>query len=73
MGQVGAIRQLCVTEAHRDRGLGALLLERALESCARSLFRHVIAGEYSSTPDADRLLSRAGFGLIGQLHWMVRR
>ena len=62
-GDVGCVRDLYVTPAARGRGIGRLLLDRALESAARSGHRHVLAGV---APGGTGLFAAAGFEPVGR-------
>jgi GNAT superfamily N-acetyltransferase len=61
MGDVGRIEQLFVSESARRRGLGQVMVSRALEICARSLFRHVLAGQGEADSTTGILLGKNGF------------
>jgi ribosomal protein S18 acetylase RimI-like enzyme len=67
MGEVGRIEQLHVAEDQRRKGLGLLMMTRALEICARSLFKQVMLSVRPGNSDAKALYSKLGFGLIGQM------
>ena len=67
VGDLGQIENVYVAATHRRRGIGRLLLTRALEVCARSIFRHVfILVDPANTP-AVALYRSFGFERIGQL------
>ncbi len=68
-GDVGTVRDLYVAPPERGRGTGRLLLDRALESAARSGHRHVLAGV---PPRATGLFAAAGFVVVGQWVQYVR-
>ena len=66
MGEVGRIEDVYVAEPMRGRGLGKLLMERAVEICRRSLFRHVMLSVGPENEPAQRLYARFGLRKIGQ-------
>ncbi len=70
-GEVGTIRDWFVSPAHRRKGIGRLLLNRALEIAARGLLRHVMIGLPTANEPAIRLCNARGFASIGQ--WKAYR
>jgi ribosomal protein S18 acetylase RimI-like enzyme len=67
VGEIGRIEDLYVAERFRGQGIGLTMMSRALEICARSLFKHVFL---SVAPDNRRAISmyeRLGFEKIGQM------
>src|SRR5437868_1200597 len=42
VGEIGRIDEVYVAEQHRRQGLGRVMMNRVLEICARSLFKHVL-------------------------------
>jgi GNAT superfamily N-acetyltransferase len=72
-GEIAALQQLFVSPAHRHQGLGTMLVERALESCARAQSRHVIAAVDQATLAPQLILRRAGFQSVGRLNAYTRR
>ena len=66
-GEVGLLRQLYVSPQHRHRGIGTVMLARALDICQRSAFRHVMAGVAVGNEPLLHLLTRNGFSRIGQI------
>ena len=67
VGEIGRVEHAFVREDSRRQGIGRTMMSRVLETCARSLFRHVML---SVTPDerpAIELYSGLGFRKIGQL------
>jgi len=64
VGELGAIHNLYVSPSLRRAGLGRTMLSRALEICARSVFRYVFAQIAPGNPAAE-LFRSAGFGKIG--------
>jgi GNAT superfamily N-acetyltransferase len=65
-GEVGTIREWYVSPEHRNRGIGQLLLDRALEICSRSVLRHVLIGLPQAAENARRLCTISGFQMIGK-------
>ena len=61
VGEVGLLRHLYVSPQHRRRGIGRVMLARALDICERSAFRHVLAGVGAGNEPLLRLLTRNGF------------
>src|SRR4051794_2021386 len=66
MGEVGMIEQVFVSEAFRCKGIGTTMFTRALEICARSLFKHVLLGVAPDKAQAIRRYEKFGFRKIGQ-------
>ncbi len=67
-GDVGTIHQWFVAENFRRRGIGRLMLDRALEICIRASFRHVMAVA-PAVSAAAILLQSTGFEKVGE--WVV--
>ena len=68
MGEIGRIEQLYVAEKHRRRHLGTLMVNRALEICARALFKHVLLAS-SSEQAAQALFKQSGFEAVGSIRF----
>jgi ribosomal protein S18 acetylase RimI-like enzyme len=67
VGELGQIESVYVAPDYRSQGIGRTMLARALEVCARSIFRHVfILVDPANTP-AVGLYRSFGFERIGQL------
>jgi ribosomal protein S18 acetylase RimI-like enzyme len=66
-GDVGRIDQVFVAEGARRQGIGRLLVGRALEICARSLFRHVLLSVGSDNRRAIALYQSLGFRKAGTI------
>jgi ribosomal protein S18 acetylase RimI-like enzyme len=64
VGEIGRIEWVYVAQQWRRRGIGRALLSRALEMCARSLFKHVFAVVDPANTAGNRLLSQFGFQTI---------
>jgi ribosomal protein S18 acetylase RimI-like enzyme len=67
VGDIGRIEQVYVAESARRQGIGTLLLDRAIEICARSLFRHVMLSVTADNEAARALYERTGFGFVGKM------
>jgi len=66
-GDVGRIEQVYVAGTDRRQGIGRLLMMRALEICARSLFRHVLLSVDPANVAAVALYENFGFRRIGEI------
>lgn len=65
VGELGFIADVFVSEPFRRQGIGRTMMSRALEICARSLFKHVFLGcEPTNSPAID-LYRKIGFARIG--------
>jgi len=60
-GELGRIDGLYVTEPARHHGLGRTMMSRALEICARSLFKHVFTWCDPANQSAHALYREMGF------------
>ncbi len=67
VGEVGLLRHVYVCPQYRGRGIGRVMLARALDICERSAFRHVLAGVAAGNEPLLRLLTRSGFRAIGEV------
>lgn len=65
VGDVGRIDDVYVAPNARRQGVGRLLLARALEVCARSVFRHVLLGVPPDNFAAIALYRSFGFRKVG--------
>jgi ribosomal protein S18 acetylase RimI-like enzyme len=70
-GEIGRIDQLYVSKAFRNLRIGTTMMSRAMEICARSLFRHVLLGVEGNDVAAIRLCEKFGFHKIGQTAMFV--
>ncbi|HEV7301221.1 MAG TPA: GNAT family N-acetyltransferase [Tepidisphaeraceae bacterium] len=69
VGDLGLVAHLYVSPAHRERGIESILLSRAIDFCARSGFKHVLAGDDGARRP---LLERNGFERVGAFNEFVR-
>lgn len=67
VGELGAIDGPFVGAAFRRQGAGRTMLDRAMEICARSLFKHVMLSVPPDNMPAIGLFTRFGFRPIGQV------
>ena len=67
VGEVGRIAYPFVTPALRRQGIGRTMMSRALEICARSLFKHVMLGVAPNNPEAIAMYGGLGFRKIGEV------
>jgi ribosomal-protein-alanine N-acetyltransferase len=65
VGDMGRIEDLFVSEQFRGQGNGRTMMSRALEICARSLFKHVFLSVAPDNARAIELYQRLGFEKIG--------
>ncbi len=66
VGELGCIAGLDVSERFRGQGLGRTMMSRALEICARSLFKHVFLTVVPTNAIAVGLYRKFGFEKIGE-------
>jgi ribosomal protein S18 acetylase RimI-like enzyme len=67
VGEIGRIESVFVGAAHRRRGIGRTMMGRAMEICARSLFKHVMLSVRPDNREAIALYEQLGFRKIGQM------
>ena len=67
VGEIGRIEDLYVSQAHRREGIGRTLMSRALEICARSLFKHIFVSCTVENAAANALYAQLGFREVGRL------
>jgi GNAT superfamily N-acetyltransferase len=65
-GDIGRIERLFVRQNHRGRGVGRLLLNRAIELCVRSRFTDVFLGTPEFFFPHRNLFAAAGFRQVGK-------
>ena len=66
VGELGLVEQVYVAPTHRRRGIGRVMMGRALEICARAQFRHVFLSVSASNEPAKGLYRNMGFERIGE-------
>jgi ribosomal protein S18 acetylase RimI-like enzyme len=67
VGDLGAVDELFVGAPFRRQGVGRTMLDRAMEICARSLFKHVMLSVLPDNHPAIRLYEQFGFRRIGEI------
>ncbi len=65
-GELGGIQDIYVAKDFRRQGFGRTLMSRALEVCARSLFRHVLGCVEQGNIAAQSLFHQIGFERVGE-------
>jgi GNAT superfamily N-acetyltransferase len=65
VGEIGCIEDVFVSEPFRRQGIGRTMMSRALEICARSLFKHVFLSCEPTNAPAIELYRQIGFERIG--------
>ena len=66
VGELGCIAGLDVAAGHRGQGIGRTMMSRALEICARSLFKHVFLTVHPANAPAIALYRKFGFDKTGE-------
>jgi ribosomal protein S18 acetylase RimI-like enzyme len=66
MGEVGFIEDFYVSPTFRRHGIGTIMMCRAMEICARSLFKHVLLRVLLDNDIAIALYKKFGFAKIGE-------
>lgn len=66
VGEVGRIEYVYVSRDYRRQGIGRTLMSRAVEACARSLFKHVFLCVAHDNAAAVALYKRFGFQKVGE-------
>ena len=67
VGEGGLIEEVYVVPEARRQGVGRTMMSRALEICARSLFKHVMLSVLPDNTEAQALYAGLGFKKIGTL------
>ena len=67
VGVVGRIDNVYVAASQRGKGLGLLMMARALEICARSVFKHVMLTVGSTNDAAVALYTKVGFRKVADI------
>jgi GNAT superfamily N-acetyltransferase len=66
VGEIGCIELLYVAGSYRRQGIGRTMMSRALEICARSLFKHVFLECDADDHAAVSLYRKLGFERVGE-------
>jgi len=66
IGEIGLIRQLYVVDDARRQELTETMMDRAIESCSRSLFRHVLVSCDSFDVREREFYLELGFRIVGE-------
>jgi ribosomal-protein-alanine N-acetyltransferase len=66
IGEVGLIQEVFVSKNHRSQGIGRTMMSRALEICARSLFKHIFLSCNPANTPAISLYEKLGFQKLGE-------
>ena len=67
VGEIGRIDDVYVAKKYRRLGIGRTMMSRALEICARSLFKYVFVEVEPQNAAAMHLYTRCGFRKIGEM------
>jgi len=71
VGEIGSIEHVFVSAPFRGQGIGRTLISRAMEICARSLFKHVFLSVDPENAAAIALYAKFGFEKIGDFESYV--
>jgi ribosomal protein S18 acetylase RimI-like enzyme len=66
VGEIGGIQDIYVAKEFQRQGIGRTMMSRAMEICARSLFRHVLVGVGPENAAAVKLYEKFGFARLGR-------
>lgn len=66
VGEIGKIEDVLVAHSFRGQGIGTIMMGRAIEICARSLFRHVMLAVLPSNVGAVALYHKLGFARLSE-------
>jgi ribosomal protein S18 acetylase RimI-like enzyme len=66
VGEIGLVEGLFVSREYRRQGIGRTMMSRAMEICARSLFRHVFVALEVGNEVAKGLYRKLGFEAVGR-------
>ncbi|MBC8107762.1 MAG: GNAT family N-acetyltransferase [Anaerolineae bacterium] len=72
VGEIGRIDDVYVAKKYRRLGIGRTMMGRALEICARSLFKHVMLSVNPTNEAADNLYASLGFTKVGTVTSYLR-
>jgi ribosomal protein S18 acetylase RimI-like enzyme len=67
VGEIGRIDDVYVAQDYRRLGIGRTMMSRALEICARSLFKHVMLMVNPTNDAAKSLYQSLGFNRVGEV------
>jgi ribosomal protein S18 acetylase RimI-like enzyme len=67
VGEIGRIDDVYVAKGFRRLGIGRTMMSRALEICARSLFKHVMLMVNPTNESAIKLYQSVGFKKVGEV------
>ena len=67
VGEIGRIEDVYIAKKYRRLGIGRTMLHRALEICARSLFKHVMLMVNPKNEGAIKLYQSVGFKKVGEV------
>lgn len=67
VGEIGRIDDVYVAKNYRRLGIGRTMMGRALEICARSLFKHVMLMVNPTNEGAVKLYQSVGFKKVGEV------
>jgi GNAT superfamily N-acetyltransferase len=67
VGEIGKIEHMLVAEPYRGQGIGTTMMGRAIEICARSLFRHVMLAVRPTNAVAIALYRKLGFARLSEV------
>jgi ribosomal protein S18 acetylase RimI-like enzyme len=65
-GEIGRIESVYVTKSMRGQGVETVMMSRAMEICARSLFKHILLGVAPHEAGAIAVYQKFGFRKIGE-------
>jgi ribosomal-protein-alanine N-acetyltransferase len=72
MGEIGRIDQVYVSKAFRKQSIATMMMNRIMEVCARSLFKHVLLAVEGDNVAAIKLFEKFGFKKIARIETYVR-
>jgi ribosomal protein S18 acetylase RimI-like enzyme len=67
VGEIGRLEMVYVAKELRGQGIGRTIMSRAMEACARSMFRHVFLSVDATNAVAVGMYRRFGFERVGQI------
>ncbi len=66
IGEIGLVEQVYVASAFRGQGIATTMMSRAVEICARSLFKHIFLTVAPGNNPALKVYQKFGFRKIGE-------